>query len=968
MCLDVYRSSNRNANKVIWWECHNGANQAWYIDRRPLHFPRYPLRDGIKFQIKTRMSGNRALFWHEHIGSHQYRLRIQNNNPGHNRQWWTFDWRTKTIRAFADRNKVISTQIGGQSWTRNGYNAVVRNIRSQWRHTQMMRFFGGSRRNIRNTWNKCLDVHGNHNSHHRHVIWWQCHNGANQGWYIDRVGYRYPPYPLGDGVKFQIKSRMPSNRALFWHEHIGSNQFRLRIRDNNPENNKQWFTFDSRTKTIRAWAKRSYVIANQQGYAFRIGVAATIRPYRNENYQRIRWYNGSRRNIRNNGQKCLDVHGGSNTHHRHVIFYNCHNGLNQAWYIDQRGVSYPRQPWGDSVKFQIRSKMSGGRALFWHEHIGSNQFRLRIRNHMPGEGKQWFVFNKRTRTIRSAGRRQFAISNQKGYGYRIGVAAVIRPWIGEIYQHVAYYGGRYRNVRNNGGKCLDVHGKHNSHHRHVIFWNCHNGANQGWVLDRRGVRYPKQPLPNGRRFQIKSLMPTNRALFWHEHIGSQQYRLRIRDSNSWNNRQWWIFDSRTRTIRPSADRRKVISGRQGYGFRNGMDAVVRHFRNQSNQKTAFYPGSRRNVRNNGYQCLDVHGASNTHMRHVIWYKCHNGLNQGWTIESKAKNYPRFPLNDGIKFQIKSLMSGRRALFWHEHIGSNQYRLRIRDNAPYDVKQWFVFDSRTRTIRAYSRRSSVIANQKGYRYRIGVAATVRPWANEVYQRIAWYGGSRRNIRNYGGKCLDVHGGHNHNNRHVIFWNCHNGLNQAWNVDQASFRFPRQPFGDNQKFMIRSRYAENRAASMQTHWTRGQYWLRIQDWNPEDRNQWFVFNRRTRTIRAWNRRSHAIGAYFGSRFASGRYAVLKPFNPRGKGQYSPQYSMLYYVGSTYRNLRTVGNTCLETHSYSHNQVMYFRKCRNSSQSRFYLQRSGMRYNRYPLRDGQLFQLRTRLRSNRPVAWDT
>jgi hypothetical protein len=205
---------------------------------------------------------------------------------------------------------------------------------------------------------------------------------------------------------------MASNRALFWHEHIGGHQYRLRIRDNNPENNKQWWTFDSRTKTLRAWAKRGWVLANQRGTNYRIGVAATIRRYENNQYVRHLWFGGSRRNIRNLGKKCLDVHGGSNTHYRHVIFWNCHNGLNQAWYIDQRGVQYPRQPFNDGVRFQIRSKMSGGRALFWHEHIGGNQYRLRIRNHAPGEGKQWFVFNKRTRSIRAADRRNFAISNQ----------------------------------------------------------------------------------------------------------------------------------------------------------------------------------------------------------------------------------------------------------------------------------------------------------------------------------------------------------------------------------------------------------------------------------------------------------------------------------------------------------------------------------------------------------------------------
>jgi len=175
-CLD-FNNARWNGGYMVFKVCSNNAKQAFYLDRRPLHYPRYPLRDGIKFQIKSRMATNRALFWHEHIGANQYRLRIRNNNPGNNRQWWIFDWRTKSIRAFADRRRVISVQIGARNFARNGYAAVARYYKGE--SIQRMRFFGGARRNIRNVLNKCLDVHGGSNSNNRHVHWWQCHNGAN---------------------------------------------------------------------------------------------------------------------------------------------------------------------------------------------------------------------------------------------------------------------------------------------------------------------------------------------------------------------------------------------------------------------------------------------------------------------------------------------------------------------------------------------------------------------------------------------------------------------------------------------------------------------------------------------------------------------------------------------------------------------------------------------------------------------
>jgi len=95
----------------------------------------------MRFQIKARMAGNRAIRWHEHIGAHQFRLRIQNNNPYDSRQWFVFDWRTRSIRAWADRSKAMAIQIGGNNWYHNGYAAVVRPFRRD--ALQKMRWFEG---------------------------------------------------------------------------------------------------------------------------------------------------------------------------------------------------------------------------------------------------------------------------------------------------------------------------------------------------------------------------------------------------------------------------------------------------------------------------------------------------------------------------------------------------------------------------------------------------------------------------------------------------------------------------------------------------------------------------------------------------------------------------------------------------------------------------------------------------------
>ena len=39
---------------------------------------------------------------------------------------------------------------------------------------------------------------------------------------------------------------------------------------------------------------------------------------------------------------------------------------------------------------------------------------------------------------------------------------------------------------------------------------------------------------------------------------------------------------------------------------------------------------------------------------------------------------------------------------------------------------------------------------------------------------------QHIVNERGKCLDVHGGYDHENRNVIVYNKHNGANQRWKI--------------------------------------------------------------------------------------------------------------------------------------------------------------------------------------------
>lgn len=440
--------------------------------------------------------------------------------------------------------------------------------------------------------------------------------------------------------------------------------------------------------------------------------------------------------------------------------------------------------------------MSGNRQLFWNEHIGGGQYRLRIQNSNANNKRAWFIFDIRTRTMRAAINRSLVVSNQAGQGFNIGRAAVVRRWRGEQQQRLHFYSGCFKNVRNDKGKCLDVVGRRNANNQPVTFWNCHTGENQSWAISQIKLLKVKDhetkdgrfPVRDGVKFMIRSEMPGHRMLYSNERYDSNRARrVRIRDFDAHVLTAYWVFDSRTNTIRSAHYRNWVLSNQRGYGFRIGGQANVRAWTGEKAQPIKYFGGGRRSIQNYGKKCLDVWHGVNRSNQNVVWWNCNNGKNQGWRIVTIGRKPTyRQPLRNGVSFYIRSAMSGGKNLYEAEHIGGNQYRMRIRNfnviqyrrNWRLAEKGWFTFDSRTRTIRSWTRRNFVLCNQAGQGFNIGQAAVVRVWRSEVYQRIRVYGGSRRNIRNDGGKCLDVHGGHNHNGRHVIFWNCHNGANQGW----------------------------------------------------------------------------------------------------------------------------------------------------------------------------------------------
>lgn len=81
---------------------------------------------------------------------------------------------------------------------------------------------------------------------------------------------------------------------------------------------------------------------------------AVVRNYlkADSQFQHIRFLGGQFQNIKNDGEKCLEVAGAYNAHNANVQWAAaCSNGWHQQWYIDKHAYGKPRFPLADGVKF-----------------------------------------------------------------------------------------------------------------------------------------------------------------------------------------------------------------------------------------------------------------------------------------------------------------------------------------------------------------------------------------------------------------------------------------------------------------------------------------------------------------------------------------------------------------------------------------------------------------------------------------
>lgn len=154
---------------------------------------------------------------------------------------------------------------------------------------QVLRIYGGRSANLRNEQNFCIDSPRSHEN--SKVQWWRCsRSNMNQGWSIAQINVRNKKrsvrrtrsrrgarrsrpakrlpgrqykYPIRDGLRFVVRTKKAAvrNLALSWNENVGHGQFRLGVKPFNAKDPRVFWVFDSRTRTMRCWSHRNFVVS-----------------------------------------------------------------------------------------------------------------------------------------------------------------------------------------------------------------------------------------------------------------------------------------------------------------------------------------------------------------------------------------------------------------------------------------------------------------------------------------------------------------------------------------------------------------------------------------------------------------------------------------------------------------------------------------------------------------------------------
>lgn len=277
--------------------------------------------------------------------------------------------------------------------------------------------------------------------------------------------------------------------------------------------------------------------------------------------------------------------------------------------------------------------MSGGRVLYVAEDNGKTGQKLLKLRKPKNDAKEFFVFDNDLGEVTLASDKRYVVQMEKGSitrGKKLVVAHVTKDC--KDSNKIKYFPGNYKNMRlaTNIGLCFDIYGGKDVDGQSVVFWNCHNGANQKWfpaykLDDKQDMGFKDRP------FQIKSAMAGGRVLYVAEKNSGYTMRMRA-PKNDW--REWFVFDKKTHSVRVQANKDLAVSFRKAAKISQNTVVEARPFTGNDNERMNYVEGQFSNFHNFGQNemCLMPYNGYNREGMHMIYGTCRSGQYQLWYPE------------------------------------------------------------------------------------------------------------------------------------------------------------------------------------------------------------------------------------------------------------------------------------------------------------------------------------------------
>jgi len=689
-CLTLHNYVDKEQNLVTFWKCNKHEAQKWKhhffknkqveakgtskitgpvpkaapIDISKLNGKEFMIRlqDGPRYamQIDSRIKSDRS-----EVNVTSVPFNIMDKN-----QKFTWDQRTHSIRYFHNKTFALSFETEkpkyGSRAVFNLYKAKINQPKVEY-NGRFQATFGVAK--------FCLQYVNSQPG--AYAKWQACQATKAQLFTLHTVDYnRKTPIGLKITTHYKDKWEMEKNggKVLMFRGIQGpkytigvvgkfrksTDEFFVVNRAYNHKDNTQQWEYDTRTKTLRLVHKKNFVLSFKGG-RISYPTYATVRGYKNEQLQQIRYENGKLQTKLRVSEFCLGATNDKpygalqwqacrNTPHQEfeatmivpwdTEFQQDRPRINWDWSLKGRVHLKEKRPWPKNYfpvwtpKFMIETNEKGGRRLYMSRQKDGDDIILKLKKN--DNWRSWFVYDKRTKSVRFDAHRHLAISNQDGENrLNIGKNVCLRKYKNTVDQKIfmkeSGKRGQYK-FTNIAKRCLTPHNFVIKDNALVTFWKCNKNPTQEW---KQILKVPQEKLRGKiekNPFHLHLKMKNGRSLYMSRQKDKHDQVLKLKKGVvDW--RSLFIYDKRTKSVRLHANRELALSNQDAENeqdrFKSGRTAAMRKYKHTVDQ-TIFL--AEHKIKNTNKMCLTPRNYQNKDNNLVTFWKCNKHETQNWKWE------------------------------------------------------------------------------------------------------------------------------------------------------------------------------------------------------------------------------------------------------------------------------------------------------------------------------------------------